>query len=99
MKKIVWITFFSALVIVNALAWLANYAGGVYIAIPYRLVLVMAITMITTVFAGAWVLMTQAEEEVPNTRPASATSTEINTDPDSGSGPNPGTHTPGENQP
>jgi len=99
MKKIVWITFFSALVIVNALAWLADYAGGVYIAIPYRLVLVMAITMITTVFAGAWVLMSQADEEVPNTRPVSAINTEAGTAPEPERQGKSATHKPGESQP
>ena len=66
MKKIVWISFISALVIVNLLAFVADYLGGVYIALPYRLVVVLGITMISCVFGGAWVLMSRADEEVPN---------------------------------
>jgi hypothetical protein len=68
MKKVVWISFLSALIIVNALAMLADYAGGVYIAMPYRLTIVLAITMITSIFAGAWMLINKADEEVPTTR-------------------------------
>ncbi|WP_237133445.1 hypothetical protein [Pseudohongiella sp. O18] len=67
MKKLIWITFFSALVVVNLLAMAADYFGGVYIAIPYRLVMILAITLIGTIFGGAWVLMRTAESEQPNT--------------------------------
>lgn len=63
MKKLIWITFFSALVVVNLLAMAADYFGGVYIAIPYRLVMILAITLIGTIFGGAWVLMRTAEQE------------------------------------
>lgn len=68
MKKIVWISFISALVIVNLLAIAADRFGDVYIAIPYRLAVVLSITMISCVFGGAWVLMNQADEEVPSNR-------------------------------
>lgn len=66
MKKIVWISFISALVIVNLLAFAADRFGDVYIAMPYRLVVVFGITMISCVFGGAWVLMNRADEEVPS---------------------------------
>lgn len=68
MKKVVWISFIIALLVVNALAMLADYVGGVYIAMPYRLATVLAITMITSVFASAWMLINKADEEVPATR-------------------------------
>lgn len=68
MKKVVWISFIVALLVVNALAMLADYLGGVYIAMPYRLATVLAITMITSVFASAWMLINKADEEVPTTR-------------------------------
>lgn len=66
MKKIVWISFISALVIVNLLAVAADRFGDVYIAMPYRLAVVLSITMISCVFGGAWVLMNQAGEEEPS---------------------------------
>ena len=66
MKKLIWITFFSAIIIVNLLAVAADYFGGVYIAIPYRLVMILAITLIGTIFGGAWVLMRTAEQEQPH---------------------------------
>lgn len=69
MKKIVWISFITAIIIVNALALAADYFGGVYIALPYRLAVILSITMISTVFGGAWVLMNTADEEVPSNEP------------------------------
>ncbi|TFH74632.1 hypothetical protein E3V39_00205 [Gammaproteobacteria bacterium LSUCC0112] len=63
MKKIIWICFFAALIVVNAAAMLADYIWGVYIAIPYRLVIVLAISFISLVFVGAWHLMLNAERE------------------------------------
>lgn len=80
MKKIVWISFISALVIVNLLAFAADRFGGVYIAMPYRLAVVLSITMISCVFGGAWVLMNQADEEVP-TNEAPRKQTEHEQDP------------------
>lgn len=63
MKKLVWLCFFITLIIVNALAMLADYVWGVYIAIPYRLVVVLAISFISLVFIGAWRLVQGAEKE------------------------------------
>jgi hypothetical protein len=75
MKKVVWISFFITFVVVNALAMLADYVGDVYIALPYRLAVVLAITMITSVFSSAWMLINKADEEVPTTRQPSTPST------------------------
>lgn len=63
MKKLVWLCFFITLIIVNALAMLADYVWGVYIAIPYRLVVVLAISFISLIFIGAWRLVQGAEKE------------------------------------
>ncbi|MDO8909855.1 MAG: hypothetical protein Q7W55_15325 [Pseudohongiella sp.] len=63
MKKKIWMCFFIALVVVNALAMLADYVWGVYIAIPYRLVVVLAISFISMIFIGAWHLVLDAEKE------------------------------------
>jgi hypothetical protein len=63
MKKIIWMSFFISLVVVNALAMLADYVWGVYIAIPYRLVVVLALSFISMIFIGAWRLVLDAEKE------------------------------------
>lgn len=63
MKKMIWLCFFIALIVVNALAMLAEYVWGVYIAIPYRLVVVLALSFISLVFIGAWRLVQGAERE------------------------------------
>ncbi len=68
MKKAVWTAFLASLVIINALAWLAEHFTDVSVPMPYRLTVVLGITLITLVFAGAAALVTQAEEEVPLTR-------------------------------
>jgi hypothetical protein len=65
MKKIVWIVFLVALVVVNGAAMAAEYFGGVHIALPYRLTVVLGITMVSVVFAGAWELLKTAEQEEP----------------------------------
>lgn len=63
MKKVIWLCFFIALFSVNALAMLADAVWGVYIAIPYRLVVVLAISFISLIFVGAWRLVQGAEKE------------------------------------
>jgi membrane protein implicated in regulation of membrane protease activity len=63
MKKIIWLCFLIALIVVNALAMLADYAWGVYIAIPYRLVVVLALSFVSLVFIGAWRLVQGAEKD------------------------------------
>ncbi|MGM0632861.1 MAG: hypothetical protein ACQETO_06760 [Pseudomonadota bacterium] len=68
MKKAVWTAFVAGLVIVNGLAWLAEHFTDVSVPMPYRLTVVLGITLITLVFAGAAALVSQADEEVPLTR-------------------------------
>lgn len=68
MKKTVWITFFVSLVAVNIAAWLTARYTGFNIAMPFRLALVMGITVITTVFAGAMELVRNLDKEQPLTR-------------------------------
>lgn len=65
MKKTVWIGLFAALLFVNLVAWLGERYTGIHIAIPYRLAIVLGITAIITVFAGAWQLVMKAEQEKP----------------------------------
>lgn len=68
MKKAVWTAFLAGLVIINALAWLAEYFAGLFIPVPYRLTVVLGITFITFVFSGAAALVSKADEEIPLTR-------------------------------
>ena len=65
MKKAVWITFFTALILVNALAEAAYYFGGVQIAMFYRLTMVLGITLAATVFAGTALLVGKMSGERP----------------------------------
>lgn len=68
MKKAVWTAFLVALVVINGLAWLVEYFAGLYIPVPYRLTVVLSITFITLVFAGAAALVSSADREIPLTR-------------------------------
>jgi hypothetical protein len=68
MKKAVWTAFLAGLVIINGLAWLVEYFTGLHIPLPYRLTVVLSITFITLIFAGAAALVSQADTEIPLTR-------------------------------
>jgi hypothetical protein len=69
MKKAVWITFFVALVLVNLGAWIAAQFTGFTIGIMFRLVLVLSITVVASVFVGANLLIKVLERERPLTGP------------------------------
>lgn len=66
MKKIIWLTLFISLLVVNGLAMAAEAFSGTYIPIPYRLAIVLAIVMVTLVFCGATAALQQATNEVQN---------------------------------
>ncbi len=65
MKKAVWISFFVALVVVNALAEAMDYFADVQVAMFYRLVFVLSITVVAAVFAGSVVLVDKLGQEKP----------------------------------
>ncbi len=65
MKKIVWITFFVALVAVNLLAEAMNYFAGVQVAMFYRLTFVLSVTVVAAVFAGSTLLVKGMSGERP----------------------------------
>lgn len=69
MKKAVLISFLSALVLVNLLAWIGESTGSVEIPMLYRLAVILGITLITAVFVGSWALMRKADKEQPSNRP------------------------------
>lgn len=63
MKKTIWLTLLIALIVVNGLAMAAEAYSGIVIPLPYRLVIVLAISLVSLVFTGAWQLMRGAESE------------------------------------
>ena len=67
MKKIIWITFGVAIVGVNLVAWLTELATGFHIVMIFRVTLILGITMITTIFTGAFFLVGKFEDEKPLT--------------------------------
>jgi len=67
MKKAVWIAFGASLVLVNLAAWLVYQFTGVDIAMFFRITLIFGITLITTIFAGSYVLIGKMAEERPLT--------------------------------
>ena len=68
MKKTVWLSFFISLVAVNGIAWVGEYYTGIYIALPFRLALVLGISVGTAVFVGSMALVNNLEHEQPLTR-------------------------------
>lgn len=67
MKKAVWIAFGVSIVLVNLAAWLVNQLTGVEIIMFFRVTLILGITLITTIFAGSFVLINKMDEERPLT--------------------------------
>jgi len=67
LKKIIWITFFTAIVLVNLAAWMVETFSGLYIVPLFRVALIFGITMITMIFTGAFMLINKIEEESPLT--------------------------------
>lgn len=65
MKKAVWISFFVALVVVNALAEAMDYFAGVQVAMIYRLTFVLSITVVAAIFAGSTLLVSKLGTERP----------------------------------
>ena len=73
MKKIIWIGFGVAIIGVNLVAWLTEMATGFHIEMIFRITLIMGITVITTIFTGAYFLVGKFEEERPLTGYTDAT--------------------------
>jgi len=65
MQKAIWITFGLSLVLVNVVAELVFYFSGQEIVMIFRVVLILGITMITAIFAGAFMLVGTMEGEKP----------------------------------
>ncbi len=65
MKKIIWISFITSLVLVYAVAELVSYYTGFYILMIHRLTLVLGILLITIIFTGASALISKLDGEKP----------------------------------
>lgn len=65
MKKIVWLTFGIALVLVNVIAEAVFYFTGMEIIMFFRITLILGIVVIATIFGGALALVGALEEEKP----------------------------------
>lgn len=65
MKKVIWISLITSLVLVNVVAWLVNYFTGFYILLIHRLTLVLGILLITIIFTGASALISKLDQEKP----------------------------------
>ncbi|MDE0508850.1 MAG: hypothetical protein OXI17_09470 [Gammaproteobacteria bacterium] len=64
-RKAVWISFFVALVVVNALAEAMDYFANVQVAMFYRLTFVLSITVVAAIFAGSTLLVSKLGAERP----------------------------------
>lgn len=78
MKKTVWLTLVIALVLVNAVSWVGYQITGIYVPMILRLMMVLGLTIMASVFTAAFLLVNKLEEEVPLTakrrpRPTPAT--------------------------
>ncbi len=69
MKKILLVTFITALVLVNLLAFLVERFAEVPIAFMFRFALIVGIMFITAIFTGAAALLGFFEKEKPNNDP------------------------------
>ncbi len=65
MKKIVWISFAVALVLVNLIAEVGEYFTGIEIHQFLRISLIFGVTMGAMVFGGAGMLINTLEGEKP----------------------------------
>lgn len=65
MKKIVWTTFGIALVLVNVIAEVGAWLTGIEVPMLLRIALIGGVTLGMTVLAGAFVAITQLDEEKP----------------------------------
>ncbi|MCG8414729.1 MAG: hypothetical protein MI746_10975 [Pseudomonadales bacterium] len=65
MKKIVWISFGIALILVNAIAEIGEYFTGIEIHMFLRIAIIVGITMGSFVLGGASVLINTMDKEKP----------------------------------
>ncbi|MDT8428879.1 MAG: hypothetical protein RQ757_08950 [Pseudomonadales bacterium] len=69
MKKTILLTLLVATIVINLAAWGVDYYSSVYIALPFRIALILGITAIAAIFSGAAALVNAAEQETPANAP------------------------------
>ena len=65
MKKIVWVTFGIALVLVNVIAEVGRYFTGIEVHMFLRIALIVGVTAGASVLGGAGILVSKLDEEKP----------------------------------
>ena len=65
MKKVVWIAFGIALVLVNLIAEIGYYYTGIFIDMFLRIALIVGVTLGAAIFKGTFILIGNLEQEKP----------------------------------
>ena len=65
MQKAIWTSFGIALVLVNVIAEVGEYYTGIHVHMLLRIALIVGGTIGASVLAGATILVSKMDEEVP----------------------------------
>ena len=65
MKKVIWVSFAVAIILVNVIAEVGYYYTGIYIAVMLRVALIFCLTMGAIVFTFSINLIENMEKEKP----------------------------------
>lgn len=65
MKKVIWISFAVAIILVNVIAEVGYYYTGIYIEVMLRVALIFGLTMGAIVFTSSINLIENLEKEKP----------------------------------
>ena len=65
MRKVVWLTFGIALVLVNLIAVVGEHYTGIHVHMLLRIALIVGVTTGMSVLMGARILINKLEEEKP----------------------------------
>lgn len=65
MQKAVWTSFGIALILVNVIAEVGEYFTGIHVHMFLRIALIVGVTIGTSVLAGATILVSKMDEEIP----------------------------------
>ena len=65
MRKAVWTSFGVALILVNLIAEVGEYYTGIHVHMFLRIALIFGVTIGASVLAGATMLVSKMDQEVP----------------------------------
>ena len=65
MQKAIWTSFGIALVLVNVIAEVGEYYSGIHVHMLLRIALIVGVTIGASILAGATILVSKMDEEVP----------------------------------